>query len=583
MSDASNFIPKIIRNTTSPEDSSRIMVAIWGENASKRRAEVNVYLSTNGGTEWIHVLQDVSTQWVSELSCAFGPNSSAYVVTGASKRSGKQRGHEYGKMHVFRSSDNGLTWEGPATGPFIDWTSTTVDASQSSNRGSVYIFGSDIIDNKGGWIGPAKPMIKSINNGRTFSEPSFSGKWPDDGGGFPIASRVIQDGMIVTLYKRDRPSGNLVAISNNGGDSFEMMPVIKRDSLVSKQSIFEIGFAIDQSGGTFNGRFYIAYAAIRLDKPVVMLSYSDDYGRTWQHRLISNYLDRNITKYRGATSIAVNKDGIIGVTWIEPESNSQRFIISRNGGDSFETPISLSNGVSTRVIGSQFFENHLQTMGRYEPDVPRGVPPASAAKGIGLSIRILPAGSPTIELSVDAAGVFHPVWIEQQEDGSFELFTKTISVTNKKKVSPKVDIASLKNVNEKIVVDIVGQQFDASKGIFKIDFSLTNISDSTFVGPIVLKIIELESGFGFSEPIILNSENDNTGIGAIFNLTNAVSINKLKPGIATTPYQMIFKVNQTKPGRAIWQSVKEHNTIHPISSQFDIYIGEILYENEKRR
>lgn len=566
-----NFIPQIIRNVASPDDSSRILIAMYGWNASKRRAEVNVWLSQDKGNSYNHVLQDASTPWVSELSCAYGPDGFAYVITGASKRTGKLRGHTYGEMHVFNSSDGGLTWQGPTTGPFIDWTAATVDASQGNNRNKLYVFGHDVANEEGGWVGPSKPLIYSFDNGKSFSKPLFTGNWPEDGGGYPLAAKTNQNGIVFALYRRVNPSGLLVALSKDGGKTLELMPVMSQDSLVSKQNTFDIGFDIDQSESAFSGRLYVAYAAIRSEKPVIMLAFSDDLGLKWQHKEVSNYLSDSIQEL-GSTGISVNKNGIIGITWYEPGKNCQRFTISKTGGESFETPISLSRSLPNKIRDSQFFQNHLQTTGTYEPDAPKMVPPGSVAEGIGLSIRILPSGSPLTELSSDAAGAFHPVWLEQQIDGSYALLTSTISAEKDAIQGKKLNTKTLINVNDKIIVDILGQQYDAHSGEFNIDFNFTNKSDSILHGPLLLKVTKITSGFGFNDPKIVNSNLTDFGKNALFNLTNILTDEKLEPGMATKQYTFTFKVNQTNQTEEIWQKIQDGESIHPISCQFDIYV-----------
>ena len=100
-------LPESMVSSASSQQAGYLLTAVYGWNALQRRAEMNAYLSTDYGLSWQHVLQDASTPWVSEISCAYGPDGHAYVVTGASKRTGITRGHPYGQRHLFHSSDGG--------------------------------------------------------------------------------------------------------------------------------------------------------------------------------------------------------------------------------------------------------------------------------------------------------------------------------------------------------------------------------------------------------------------------------------------------------------------------------------------
>ncbi len=65
-----------------------------------------------------------------------------------------------------------------------------------------------------------------------------------------------------------------------------------------------------------------------------MLAKSNNNGVSWQH-------------------------GEVGVIWNDLSDSTIKIIVSKYGGDSFDSPITLSKQPYPTVTDSQFFENHL--------------------------------------------------------------------------------------------------------------------------------------------------------------------------------------------------------------------------------
>jgi len=569
----SNFVPEIIRSAADPQNPKRILLCLYGWNSTKRRAEVNAFMSYDKGITYKKVLQDTSSQWVSEASCAFGPDGYAYVITGASKRTGKQRGHTFGQMHLFHSGDGGATWKGPTTGHFIDWTAATVDVSASKYRGRLYIFGHDVANDSGKWTGPMKPMIYSSDKGKTVSKPLFTGTWPADGGGYPLAATTNLKGEVLALYRRVNPARLLVSVSKDGGKSLQLLPEISKDSLVTQQNLFDIGFGIDQSNKAFKDRLYISYVAIYKNHPAIMLARSNDNGVSWQHKPIAYYSHDNHSQELGATRLCVNKNGEVAVMWSDLSDSTIKMVVSKTGGDSFESHMTLSKQPYLTATNSQFFENHLQTMGTYEPDAAKNQPPGAKATGVGLSVRILPATFSIIGLTCDADGGFHPFWIEQQPNGYTSLLTTNLQITPKTIPGNKktIETNNFQNISNKILIDIHSQRYDALRGEISLDFTITNKSDSTIQGPLYLEIARLNTGFGFENPEILDENIAiNSSGNPVIELANQIKNGKLDSGSESSRYTIRFKVIQNEPTSVIWQKVQEGETIHPIICEFNL-------------
>ena len=571
-------IPQIVNNVASPHKTGYLLTCVYGWNATQRRAEVNAYLSRNNGITWGHVLQDATTPWVSEVSCAFGPDGSAYIVTGASKRTGITRGHPFGAMHVYRSTDDGLSWQGPTTGPFVDWTATTVDTTRGPNRGRIYLFGHDIANGNGSWVGPAKPLLVSSDGGMSFTPPSFAGKWPLSGGGYPLGTNVLHDGTVVALYRRQQPAAYVPVLSEDGGKTHRELASIPKDSLVKSIAALSAGFTVDQSRKANDGRFYLAYPAIRSGKPVIMLSRSDDNGKSWRNSVALNFITDSVTTKLGFVSVAVNQNGILGVSWSQPQQGSQYFSFSRDGGDTFEPATLLSRDSTILPSMAQYIQHYLQTMGTYEPDVPRSDLPGASASGKGLSIRLTKMGLNAAQLSTDQSGDFHPIWLHQKNDGKLVLTTARVSIGEIPQKRNVRSATGLLKVTKRVLIDVVNQQFDATLGEYRISFTLTNSSDSTFLGPIHAVVTELTAGNGFTQAAVLDAANSETGVGAILTFERTLMNGQLLPGESTNPYQVTFRVKPKTTYESVWHQVESGETIHPVSVQLEIYVSKAIPE-----
>lgn len=562
--DIGNFVPEIIRSVSSPDNTNNLLVSVYGWNAKNRSAEINTYSSFDGGKTFQLSLKSNSSQWVSEVANAYGFNNNCYVITGVSKRSGKFRGHPYGQMQLFHSKDGGKTWGNTVKSNFMDWTSAIVDNSKSIYSGRLYISAYDIANGSGDWIGPKKPLVFSTDKGLSISKPVFTGKYPEDGGGYPISSKVDKKGTLYILYKRDIPSGILIAKSKDGGQSLSMLPVISKDSATSSRNIFGSEFDIDS-----NGRLYLSYSAVQKDKSVIILAYSDDEGFSWKNKVVT-YYDSDKATGLGNVSITINRNGLIGLFWYESKTKNYKFSFSKSADSPFSTPLILSNSSGFNFSNTQFLENHFQTMGTFEPDDNS----EEKRSALGLSVRIIPF-SPALSMTSDLDGNFQLFWTEQQTDGSPSLFNAKLSPVGKTDEQPpkKINTKNLVDLNEKVIIDILHQQFNSSSGEITLDFTITNKSEQKIFTPIYIELSKLMTGYGYSDVELLNKADLFTENGnSVIDMSKLVGNGELNSGVSSSIYSISFKIRQTESTENIWKKVQEAGeTIHPIICKFNIF------------
>ena len=147
--------------------------------------------------------------------------------------------------------------------------------------------------------------------------------------------------------------------------------------------------AVDRNRGPFHDRLYAAWPDARDDhRTQIFLSYSSDHGLTWSPpRVVSDdSTGHNLNEHPNhfMPMIAVNRDGIVGITWYDRRDNQDnlgywaRFSASLDGGRTWLP----SERVSTSA--------HVTT--------------DDARKNSG----------DTAGLTADADGLFHAVWIDNR-------------------------------------------------------------------------------------------------------------------------------------------------------------------------
>src|SRR2546428_12711183 len=86
-----------------PEDQNKMIICGTKWDAVQNSLLGVVYASSDAGVTWHTALEDRSSLWVTEHSCAFGRDHRAYFVSEASKVVDGQLHHELGTTRLFVS------------------------------------------------------------------------------------------------------------------------------------------------------------------------------------------------------------------------------------------------------------------------------------------------------------------------------------------------------------------------------------------------------------------------------------------------------------------------------------------------
>jgi hypothetical protein len=294
-----------------------------------------------------------------------------------------------------RSTDAGATWHAlPRPGGF-DRPFIAADETSGPLDGRLYLAGLDQLGNR-------MHVLRSDDGGATFSPSSLLGR-----GANMIGNQgnnvVLSDGTYVGVWQRlstrshgGRFTGVVTAVtSSDGGETFTTARVA---SFVSAGFITLPQLATDTASARFKDHLYAVWVDGSGGSARIMFSRSTDAGRTWTRPV---QLDSGATHADNfMPAIAVNRSGVIGVTWYDRRRDPGNlgytvlFRASLDGGASFRPPVRVSRQPA------RYSATRVRT--RFNVGEAAGLAP-------------------------DATGAFHAVWIGNHT-GRQQAWTSTITV-----------------------------------------------------------------------------------------------------------------------------------------------------------
>lgn len=514
------------------------------------------YASNDGGSTWVaSAFPEEVTFGGGDPQVGFGLHGTAYFSALAFVRD--DNGNMRGGLYFYRSEDGGKTW-GKATnlGYSYDHEVLTVDRTVGRYAGRVYLsvlYGYPVYR-----VG----VFRSDDDGRTFSGPveAANGKGIV---GINTAGNILllSDGTLVVPYddfqfdpakrKTDHSSNIWMVTSTDGGISFsEPLKVGSQQFQPNRNtpSLQTFAAAAVDPSEKYKDRIYAAWTDFRDNAYRVVLTYSADRGKTWSNpRVIVN--DAPAWSSQFQPELAVSKQGVVGLSWFDTRNSASHddnhydeyFAASLDGGETFSTPVRVSDTTSTRLG-----RGNLTMQGMYSETAMHGDPDARVSFISGVSRW--PAGGDYMGLDVDSNGVFHPFWADART-GTYQIQTATVTVATasdsknnlRKTASTGAPAKSDEHANAASATSLYGKveiifdptSFDPATGVLTVPTRLRNISLRPIHAPISLEIEKFGSGMDDSlkeyAPTILNSGNGKNTSGAVFDYSNVLGTEKVLP------------------------------------------------------
>lgn len=316
-----------------------------------------------------------------------------------------------GEIRLSRSADGGRTWSPVPVdlGRGHDHPTVIADATKGPRAGSFHVVSGRMRRNKAGRGIASVFVTRSGDGGKTFTPPADF--VPSNLNINALTPGLLSDGTLVLPYfdfqsnVEDFKSGGFlerkrlwVVTSPDGGQTFSH-PMFVSEACTGSGGFSSL--AADASSQPTRDRLYLVCA--NRDRHAVFVHHSADRGERWSEPVRADGAGGEVV-FRRTPSIAVNKDGVVGVSWYERRREADRecqhlfFTASLDGGKTFLPAARVSTAASC-------------------PDTPRN----------GGSAKRWAAGGDYSGLAASPDGAFRVLWADSR-GGIYQLWTARVGV-----------------------------------------------------------------------------------------------------------------------------------------------------------
>lgn len=544
-----------------PEDAQRLIGCSMFKDAragsSMDWSGTMVFLSTDGGASWQPTLkvENVSKAW--DPSCTFGRGGTALFLTEVTSSGANDAGSgrwwertaAESVLWLFRSNDGGKTWSAPTTVPQVERPYVAVDYYQ--RLGNVYISGAGQRPNHGMLL-----SYRSTDGGITLQAlaAKVDKNVPEV---TPGNNLVLSDGTYVVVYSATqtdeqqfpptkRNADLKVVTSSDGGETFSQ-PVVVTKITSAREGVPSV--AVDSSGGPFQDRIYLVWCDYSSGRGEIFVAHSKDKGKSWSRPLVvsddrSRNQDLGSGPHNTMPVVAVNRNGVVGVMWYDRREQPDnigywvRFAASMDGGESFSDSVKVSDAPASIAHDRIQF----QAMAR------------------GSLLALMPATWPghTAGLTASADGIFHAFWVDNRTRRQ-QIWTTGVEVRDRALRNGAAALEQLDDVTKLIRLDVSEPVVNWATKTATVEAFLTNRSQTSIDGPVKVRVLSLRTLLGAHTVAIMNAENREPGVGAIWDFTAALDGGKLRPGQRSKGKRLIWQ--WTDLSRAQFRWLVQHRRI----------------------
>lgn len=514
-----------------PEDSQNLLLCGTKWDAQTNAPFGFVYASSDQGKSWANVLEDRSSGWVTEQSCAFGTLHRAYFISEASKVIDGTAHHELGTTRLYVSRDAGHTWKESVQTGWADWSTSAV----SVTSGRLFTFfnaytRADPARKRGSSVG----LLTFSPDGNAVSGPVLAPSVEKQNyqGAYPSDAIALKTGAIVALWYGTRlsPSGietDLYVIRVSAAH-----PAVLESVNIARSNDNGSCIRFNQASLTYDpgrGRLFVLYMEGCEEKQIILVS-SDDEGRTWSKRTpIAE--TKGLLEGFSHPSLAAEEDRLT-VLW-EAGDGSGSWFLSTIEGRTLVSTIQLSSTEDVQNVSSNSLLTSIERPASFSQ-------PASP-KSVQLNLRNEADAVWRANALLPVDGGILAVWPTDSGNGA-GLWFGTISRTTSVQKPDASDIPKMREATEDIIILYGGtQHFDDSTSLLTVCVSVKNAGTRSLGIPIQLRAESMVSDAG---PITAtNASNRVAGAGAIWDISNSITGDRIPPQATSNPFCLTFRLN----------------------------------------
>jgi hypothetical protein len=522
-----------------PEDENILIACAMKWSSRENAFRAVVFRSGDGGREWTLVAEDRHSPWVSEVSCAFGQNHYAYMISEASAVTDGQLNHYLGTTRLFVSEDSGKTWTETLQTGWADYSTSSV----SRKTDNLYTF-YQANAHRGRSESPhaSVGLLVFPRNGRTVVGPYLVPEMENAGyeGVYPSHATALDDGSVVALFLGTR--------KDSGGKWIDVLglervgPTINRQIQMSTIASSEdfgsnTRIALEQYSLAYDCRqnkLTVVYVIEAGEKASLFLTTSVDGGRNWSKAVVANNEWGPETRF-DSPSVAVGPKGILGMVWQDGRFTGAWFFSTFYGSILRHPALELS----ARQGDGSASNDSLVTVIRPPEENARpeiGVNVRSEWSRVGVAIGLIGTrrDMKAIWLSGDGsgnaleAGILLPHdGMEPRKEGASKKF-------------PTFD--GMQDVTKNVVLLYDGdQRFDRTKQTLSLSLRIVNRGSQPFESPCLLAVRDVSSAVGNAR--LIDAIETMDGSTWIRDLAGAITGDRIAAGATSNTIRFSFLIS----------------------------------------
>jgi hypothetical protein len=513
-----------------PENGKNLIICSTRWDADLNAPFGQVYASSDAGITWKSTLEDKSTRWVTEHSCAFGPNHMAYFISEA-----QDSKLELGTTRLFVSTDSGQHWSEAAKTAWADFSTSAVSATS----GRLYVF-YQVIDGrnttKPNWTYGSLGLLIFSPDGKKIAGPFLDSAMAAARyeGVYPTNAISLRSGAVVALYfaRTTIPSGWKTVMGIVRADS-AMAPILETTDI--SQSILKNPtecFNFLDGSLTYDpedNKLIIVYMDGCKDSNRLLITSSADEGRTWTKSVALSDPDSPHRRIAVPSLIPVSGEGL-ALLWEEGLRSGEWMLSYIRNYAALEPPVEISSAASATQVSN---DSLLTTV--FSAESSKDWNASNPLSSIKVLVR---SGMNDVWRASGLArsdGKILALWSSGDSDG-MRLFSGVFSLSSdslKPRENRGDDVTRTTSIFSK-----GGQRFDSETGTLTVCLALENQGNHPIRLPVQLEVVNLSSRAG--RVCVLNSTNRLNGPGAVWDISDSVTGDRLNIDSATDPFCLSF-------------------------------------------
>lgn len=530
-----------------PENAERLVICGTKWDALHNSPFGFVAATSDGGVTWRVVLEDRSSAWVTEQSCAFGPSHRAYFLSSASRVVDGKPYHEQGTTRLYVSTDSGESWTQAASTGWTDYSTSAF----SRGTGRLYTFFNAPRSGQSSGSGARIGLRVFSSNGKIASGPFFDIPTRShlSGSLYPSDAVGLKDGSVAALYygAQPTPGGLEVELGIVHVDGSKE-PLLERNR-ITHAVVGSACVNFDDGALAYDSKRDILFV-VYLDgctRTQLMLTTSEDHGKTWaESRPIQ---DPDYTAHEMSyPSLVVRENGGLSLLWEEGRQSERWYVADIENGDHLGAAEELSRGVDPVKIRNDGLRYWTGPRDQRRLRVADDVATASITVHIEDDSKVVWRGRGLLAMG---SGMI-AIWPLHDEDGMHlcSIVIRAIGPAPDESPSGGTKASGATDVTGHVALLYGGEQhYDSSAAIFRACMMLGNRGDRSIKAPIQLQALTIESPFRILS--VSEGSGPMTAPQATWDISASVPDGKIAPGAHSNPFCLSLQLQtdtRSNPG-----------------------------------